>query len=107
MKKEINYLDLKTGDRLSIMNGRDLEVIVDVTNKQHCGNLLIWKREARGSMTKQLAVNQYMHIAKQVAIFNYGYRHYGKRAHVRLEMPNTYEYILNRSPIMRRCGAGR
>lgn len=82
MRKE--YVDLKQGDRLRVgdIGMRVLSISEDGTAKV---------RTPRGEY--KFRKSRHMVFHKDLIIYNFGNRHHGRRAHVRIDMRDDWEYL--------------
>ena len=86
---QTSYLDLKAGSRL-ILKPEDIEVLVQSVDD---GHLVLRVRSLHDLLhhTRVIGRKQTKHIGN-VLFYNHGNRGYGRRCHVRLELPRGYRY---------------
>ena len=87
-----SYLDLRLNDRLIIMGDGGLEVTLYVRRLDKKGGISMTRTQHGNDEPLEVRAHAHTGICRGVTLINMGYRHHGRRSHIRLKIPNSYSY---------------
>lgn len=97
METKTKYTDIKEGQRLVFKNsmhcGR-LELIIDFDKLDKKGNALIDVHDGHTTRLCDLQIRKYKRFHQYIGIYNFGNRARGRRTHLKMEIPNNYEFLV-------------
>lgn len=90
-----NYLDLRQGNRLLVINHNGLESIIDVEQAQ-ADTLALTVKHLGLTNKYTLKKGGFKTLKQGIAMYSYGSRGRGERIHIRLELRPDFRYELEK-----------